>query len=446
MEAAGAVASREVSPVELVDEAIAAAESWQPVTNAFSLLRPDEARSEARERADAVARGEALGPLHGVPIAVKDLFDVSGWPTTGCSEAYAGRVATRDADVVRRLRAAGTVIVGKTNQHELAAGATNLVSACGPVANPWDPARISGGSSGGSGAVVAARVFAFALGTDTGGSIRIPASLCGVAGLKPTHGAVSLDGVMPLAPSLDTVGPLATSVEDLAVAFSVLTGRPLSLGPERLDGVRVAPATLHAMPVRRDVAEACDVVVDVLAEAGASRVDVAPLEYEPDLWSRIGWRELADAHGALLERPERLGGPTRAFLEEGRGRSDDDHRAALEEAAALRRDFLDRLRDADVLVAAATAFPAPKMDEPVVDLDGQPLDVRKGAVSVLTRPVNLAGLPALSLVCGFDAEGLPLGAQLVGRPGDEALLLRAGRAFQRATEHHLRVPALPESG
>ncbi|HWC33110.1 MAG TPA: amidase, partial [Actinomycetota bacterium] len=401
-----------------------------------------EFETEIVRRADAVGRTEALGPLHGVPVAVKDLFDVAGWPTTGCSEAYARRVATADAEVVRRLREAGAVVIGKTNQHELAAGATNLVSACGPVRNPWDPGRIAGGSSGGSAAVVAARVVPLALGTDTGGSIRIPASLCGTAGLKPTWGAVPMEGAMPLAAALDSAGPLATTVEDIALAFSVLTGASLRLS-DRLDGLRVAAVRLHTVPLRRDVAAACDALVDVLVAAGASRVEVASLDYEPELWSRIGWREFADAHGHLLEWPERLGRPTREFLDEGRSRSDDDYRDALEEASALRRGFLDRLRDADVLVAATTAFPAPAIDEPIVDVDGHELDVRKGAVSVLTRPVNLIGFPALALVSGFDADGLPLGAQLIGRAGEEELLLRAGLAFQRATAHHRRAPGFP---
>jgi Asp-tRNA(Asn)/Glu-tRNA(Gln) amidotransferase A subunit family amidase len=236
---ARAVRTWEVSPIELVDEAIRGAESWQPVTNAFSQLHAEEARAEARRRADELVRDTDPGPLYGVPVAVKDLFDVAGWETTGCCAAYRGRVAAIDAEAVRKLRTAGAVIVGKTNQHELAAGATNLVSACGPTANPWDRARMTGGSSGGSGAVVAAGVVPVALGTDTGGSVRIPASLCGVTGLKSTHGRVGLDGVMPLAPSLDTVGPLGSTAEDVALVHAVLTADDQETGRPSLHDLRV---------------------------------------------------------------------------------------------------------------------------------------------------------------------------------------------------------------
>src|SRR2546421_1145502 len=195
-----------------VEEALETIDRWQPVTNAFSQIFRDAGSEEPRE-----------GPLSGVPVAVKDLFDVAGHETTGCSEAYRGNVASRDAVVVRRLREAGAILVGKCNQHELAFGTTNLISACGPAHNPFDPGRITGGSSGWSAAAVATRCVPIALGTDTGGSIRIPSSFCGVFGLKPTHGRLSLDGVMPLATSLDCPGPMAANAEDLTLAWRVLS-------------------------------------------------------------------------------------------------------------------------------------------------------------------------------------------------------------------------------
>ena len=187
-ELARAIATREVSPVEVLERALLRAEHWDLVSNLFSMLHAEQAQEVARERQEEATRGELRGPLHGVPVAVKDLFDVEGWETTGCCRAYRGSMAERDAGAVARLRAAGAVIIGKTNMHELAAGGTNAVSACGACRNPWDPSRISGGSSGGSAAAAAARVVPLALGTDTGGSVRIPASMCGTVGLKTTFG------------------------------------------------------------------------------------------------------------------------------------------------------------------------------------------------------------------------------------------------------------------
>src|SRR4051794_4417441 len=269
-EMAAAVVSGDVSPVELVQRSLSRVQQWQDPTNAITQLLYGAGLEEARRIEGLVAAGEPVGPLAGVPVAVKDLFDVAGHDSTGCSLAYVGNRASTDAAVVRRLRAAGAIVVGKTNMHELAAGATNLVSACGPTANPWDLSRITGGSSGGSGAAVAAGIVPIALGSDTGGSIRIPASFCGIGGLKPTHGALPMDGVMPLAPSMDCVGPMAGSVEDLVLAWDALAGpdggapasatAPVRVGvlggwfldriqPEVVEGVRAAARTLERLGI-----------------------------------------------------------------------------------------------------------------------------------------------------------------------------------------------------
>jgi aspartyl-tRNA(Asn)/glutamyl-tRNA(Gln) amidotransferase subunit A len=434
----------DVSPVELAEEYLRRIDEWQPVTNAFSQLRPEETLREARQVADSLARGEESGLLAGVPVAIKDLFDVAGWETTGCCAAYRGRVADGDAAAVRLLRAEGAVVVGKTNMHELAAGGTNLISACGPTRNPWDPARLTGGSSGGSAAALASRSVPLALGTDTGGSIRIPASLCGVSGLKPTHGRLSLDGVMSLGPSFDTVGPMATTVEDVAVAFAVLSGQgQRSLQEVRLpvSGLRLGLVGAFVSPIRADVREAVEGVAEVLRDGGASLTTRGSLGYDREDWERLVAREFFQAHGRLLEQPHLVAGPVRRFLERGR----DIEPAELEEArarvAALRSDLLARLEDVDALVVPGTPFPAPRADSPEVDLgEGEVLDVRKGGVSVLTRLANLAGLPSLAAPSGFSEEALPLGAQLIGRPGAEAVLLRLGWELQERTDFHLREP------
>ena len=263
-----ALRAGQVTSVDLVERALRRAEAWQPSINAFSQLWSDEAMDDARET-DAT-RLEERGALAGVPIAVKDLYDVKGRETTGCCAAYGGRVAKTDAPVIAALRAAGLVMVGKTNQHELAAGGTNLVSACGRTGNPWDPDRMTGGSSGGSAAAVAAGIVPWALGSDTGGSIRIPASMCAIFGLKPTTGRISTEGLMPLAPSMDCPGPMASTLEDVEVLYSVMADAPVpaSSSAKTQFGVGV-PDGFFADRVHDEVLDAVQKVGRALETAGA---------------------------------------------------------------------------------------------------------------------------------------------------------------------------------
>jgi Asp-tRNA(Asn)/Glu-tRNA(Gln) amidotransferase A subunit family amidase len=436
-EMARAVRDREVSPAELVEAAVRRAEVWQPATNAFSQLHGEQAVEEAR------ALGAEGGSLYGVPVAVKDLFDVEGWETTGCCAAYRGRVAGRDSEAVRRIRAAGAVVIGKTNQHELAAGGTNQISASGPAWNPWDRTRITGGSSGGSAAAVAAGVVPVALGTDTGGSIRIPSSLCGTVGLRMTYGSMPMDGVMPLSPSMDAVGPIAASAEDAALAFDALGAEERTV--HGVEGLRIGvPGGIFEEAALPEVLAARDRVVETLAEAGARIVAVGELRYDPETWSRLAWSELFAEHGWILERaPDSVHPWTRAYLERGRDEGEAGRRRALEEAEEVRLGFEAMLERANVLVAPATPTPAIGADVREVALgDGRVLDVRRGAVSLLTRPVNLAGLPAISIPAGWTDAGLPLGVQLIGPPGGEAALLGAGLAVEDAGLHEPRLPDL----
>lgn len=442
-EGADAVRRRDRSPVELVEESLAEIERWQPVTNAFSQMRDAEARAEARALADGLARGEAAGPIAGVPIAVKDLFDVEGLETTGCCAGYRGRMARADAEAVSRLRAAGAIVVGKTNQHELAAGATNAVSDCGPTMNPWDPGRITGGSSGGSAAAVAARIVPLALGTDTGGSIRIPSSFCGTSGLKPATDRVSLSGGMALAPSLDTAGPIAATVEDVSLAYSVLVGEELGGGD--LDGITVGVAGGYfAKRVAPESLAAADAVGRTLGDAGfrVREASVEGIDDAPDVWTAIAWHEFAREHGHLLSVEDAVLPATRRILEFGAGVTDEEYGRAVARAAEIRSAFLATLEEVDVLLTPATPFPAPPVGADVVQVaDGEAHDMYRGGPSWFTRPVNLAGVPALSVPAGFSSEGVPLGVQLIGR--DEGVLLRIGRAYQERTDHHLRAPSVP---
>jgi len=436
VEMASGVAAGTVSPVALVERALERVERWQPVTNAFTQLLFGAAIEEARRIERAVAAGERMGPLAGVPVAVKDLFDVAGHETTGCCLAYRGTVARADAEVVRRLRAAGAVVVGKTNQHELAAGATNLVSACGPTANPWDPSRITGGSSGGSAAALAAGVVPVALGSDTGGSIRIPASFCGITGLKPTNGALPLDGVMPLAPSLDCPGPMAASARDLRVAWDAMAGRPSGGqdgGPRH--GRRSAGVLggYFADRIHAEVVGGVRAVADALADAGWEVLDVDGdgIDDAPTVWADIGWTQFAAVHGQLLERPDLLDPLTLSYLEYGRDVPPVQRMEARRRAGEIASWFAERLRDVHVLIAPATPFAAPRADEKEIEVrEGEFLGIHGGATSVLTRPVNLAGLPAVALPTGTASEGLPLGVQLIGGRDSEPLLLHAAELLE----------------
>jgi Asp-tRNA(Asn)/Glu-tRNA(Gln) amidotransferase A subunit family amidase len=431
---ATAVGEREISPVEVAEEALRAAEESQPVTNAFSQLRPEETLAEARTLADALAAGAEAGPLAGVPVAVKDLFDVSGWETTGCCEAFRGRVAERDAEVVRHVRAAGGVILGKTNQHELAAGATNVVSACGPTRNPHDPDRITGGSSGGSAAAVAAGVTPLAIGSDTGGSIRIPSSFCGVWGLKPTYARISMEGAMALSPSLDTAGPMAADAQDLALAFAVLAAHDVRPVPP--EGRVVA--VLHgaaARTARDDVLAATGHVAEVLSAAGVriTSVELTGVGDALEVWDRVAWAEFAECYPELHDSPE-VHDRTRGILAFGAGerRHLAPARIRMQE---IQESFEAALEGADALLLPTTPSPAPRFEDPVVSVGGAGLDVRTGAPSVLTRPVSLSRLPALALPSGISKqEGMPLGAQLVARAGDEEVLLGLAAAYGAAAK------------
>ena len=426
----------EVTSVELVERALARAHAWQPSINAFSQLWPEEALSEAM-RVDA-DRGSERRPYAGVPVAVKDLFDVAGHETTGCCAAFRGRLADRDAQVVERLRAAGLVLIGKTNQHELAAGGTNLASDCGRTGNPWDPARITGGSSGGSGAAVAAGVVPWALGSDTGGSIRIPAALCGCFGLKPTHGRWPLDGVMPLAPSMDCPGPMARTAADLAALGDILDGAPEpagAAGPSRPPRIGV-PDGFFADGVDPDCLAEVGPVAGALVAGGAAprRVDGSGLRAVRSVWMHICEREFADAHPDLQGDRLRLVSPQpRSWIQEGRSQAPEELERAIEARADVSAWFDRALREVDVLVVPTTPYPAFPADLAEITMsDGRTVDPDEVGPGWMTCAVNLAGFPAVNLPAGRSPGGLPVGVCLIGRPGHDGTLLWLARRWEAA--------------
>jgi aspartyl-tRNA(Asn)/glutamyl-tRNA(Gln) amidotransferase subunit A len=440
-----AIRAGDVTPAELVTDALRSIEAWQPVTNAASQVFAEEALGAAR-----ALPVTSMGPLHGIPVLVKELFDVAGHETTGCCDAFRGNVATTDAFVVRRLREAGAIIVGKANMHELAASGTNHISACGATHNPWAPDRLTGGSSGGSAAAVATRSVPFALGTDTAGSIRVPSSFCGTAGLKPTHGRLPMAGTMPLSPSLGCIGPMAATIEDVALGYAALANEEnlLPAASRSLRGLRIG--RIHdgyfANLIHPTIRRALDDVADVLLAAGATVVaaDLPNIDGALHTWGNIAWPEFAVAYPDL--DLERVGQQIVGHYRYGQQLSVSDRALAHQHSTRIRAAFETTLRDVDALLLPATAYPAPRFeDENILVGDGESLNVFRGGPVWFTCPIDIAMLPALSLPAGFDTAGLPLGVQLVGRFAAEWTLLRIGRAFQELTTYHLRQPTRPDA-
>lgn len=431
--------ARPTRALDAVEAALDAIEAAQPQLNAFTTVFSDEARMRAKE----LDADDSPGPLQGVPVAIKDLFDVAGARTTGsCPALFHRAVATEDAAVVTALRGAGAVIVGKTNQHELAAGATGLLSGHGPVRNPWDERRIPGGSSSGSAAAVAAGIVPVAIGSDTGGSIRIPASFCGITGLKPTWGRVSLRGAMPLNPWLDTPGPMASTAAECAAVFRILAderGRPVV----PLAKLRVGwPETFFRL-VHSETSAALQAAARRFEELGATVVTLEERDGPllDDEWRGFAhtWSELAAAFPELVDDP-RLHPDVAALLRIGRDMPATRYAASRARASEVRQSFALALKQVDVLLTPATPYPAPPVDLQVVEVEGGTVDVHRGGPSRLTTPVNLAGLPAIAFPVGQSSDGLPLGAQLIGRSRDDETLLNLVQAFQSVTDHHKRTP------
>ncbi|WP_027935118.1 amidase [Amycolatopsis thermoflava] len=398
-----------LTPRDLIETALAELARWEPVINAFVTVDDAGARAAADQAGRELAAGVDRGPLHGVPVAVKDVIDVRGLPTTAGSRQFAGHVAAADADCVRRLRAAGAIVLGKTATHEIAFGPTGDRAANGPARNPYDPRRMTGGSSSGSAAAVAAGVVPLALGTDTGGSVRIPAACCGIVGLKPTHGALSTQGVLPLAPSLDTVGPLARTTADVRLLWTVLSGTE-----HRRTAPRAAwlpPDTIHPT-----APEVTDTVRERLPDL--DEVVVLQAESLRAAYAAIQGSEAYAVHAErLADRPDLFGDEVRDRLRAGGEVRGWECVRARELRDRVRGEVLDLLREHGILALPTTPLPAPPIDARTSDVG----DVRAALLS-LTSPWSVLGLPALSVPAGLAGE-LPVGLQLVGPPGSEHDLL-----------------------
>ncbi len=448
------IRTRRISPVELTRDCLIRIEELNPSLNAFITVLAESALDAARRAQDEILRGRYRGPLHGIPLALKDIVDTAGTPTTAASALFENRIPSEDAEVVRRLRAAGAIILGKQNLHEFAYGGSSLISSYGAVRNPWDDSRVAGGSSGGSAASVAASMGLAAIGTDTAGSVRLPAAYCGVVGLKPTYGRVSARGVIPLAPSYDHVGPIANSVFDATLMLQAIAGYdaadPASVDTpvpdyvrdlvNPLPGLRVGvPRAFFFDDLDPEIAASLERAIQIFRELKTEMHDDIWLEVSTDrtLSSAESWayHQPFVAHSPELYQPATL---TR--IKSGEKISPADVRRARQELNASRQLIAKIFEQVDLLLTPTVPIPPPR----IAELQHNPDNLRPAELMMLrnTRPFNVWGLPAISIPCGFTNDGMPIGLQLAAAPWREQLLLQAAHAYEQATEWHKKMPKL----
>jgi aspartyl-tRNA(Asn)/glutamyl-tRNA(Gln) amidotransferase subunit A len=455
-EVAEDVRARRLSPVELTEACLARIGQVDSQLNAFITLTSESAREDARAAEAEIAAGNYRGTLHGIPLALKDIFDVAGVRTTAASKILADNVAAEDSGVTKHLRKAGAVLLGKLNLHQFAYGATGRSSEFGPARNPWDTERVTGGSSSGSGAAVASGECFAAMGTDTGGSIRIPASLCGVVGLKPTFGRVSRAGLLPLSWSLDHAGPLTRTVQDAAMVLQAVAGRDESddwssdeavpnytatLG-DGVKGLRIGvPDSFFNESLLPEIDAAVKEALSVLEGLGAT-IEPVTMPFIADIPNALTAIMLPEALAYhqkwMAERPEDYADDVRYRLELGSTFPAVDYVQAQRFREMAVRAWRDEVFSRfDLIATAATQTTA-------TPIEASDLSVVFSLIR-LTNPLNLLGVPAISVPCGFSPQGLPIGLQLVGRWWDEAAVLRAAHAYEQATDWHARRPPLAQT-
>jgi aspartyl-tRNA(Asn)/glutamyl-tRNA(Gln) amidotransferase subunit A len=458
-EAAALVQQRRVSPVELVAAVLARTEALEPRVHAYITPLFDEAAAAARQAEQEIMAGRYRGPLHGIPIALKDNFWTAGVRTTAGAKFLAEFRPPEDGTVVARLREAGAIITGKCNMHELALGGTTVNPHYGTTHNPWDLDRIPGGSSGGSAAAVAAGFCYAATGTDTTGSIRAPAAYCGLTGIKPTYGRVSLHGIVPLSWSMDHAGPLTRTIEDAALVMNAIAGYdpkdlssadvPLpdfTAGSTRsLRGLRLGvPRAYFYAPLDPEVGAAVESALRVLQDLGADleevsfpggarALDVYPFVQRPEVASYL--------ERYIRTHPDDYGADVRPSVQLGSVVLATDYLRAQRLRTAMRQEFESLMTRVDAIMTPSTRAPASPIGRPFTEVGGQPASgtlINTGN----TVAFNLTGSPALSVPCGFSADGLPFGLQIVGRAWGEVTLLTIGAAYQQATAWHQQHPRL----
>jgi aspartyl-tRNA(Asn)/glutamyl-tRNA(Gln) amidotransferase subunit A len=447
------IARKKISPVELTRFLLDRISKLQPTINAYITITAEMALRQARKAEREIMRGEYRGALHGIPVSIKDLFYTEGIRTTAGSKILRSFIPDRNAVAVDRLLRAGCIVLGKTNLHEFAFGPTNINPHYGPARNPWDQTRISGGSSGGSAASVMTAQAIASLGTDTGGSIRIPAAACGCVGLKPTKGVIPTDGVIPLSFTLDHIGPLSRSVGDAAILFSILSqseNRKSGAGSFRANLRKGVRSLRIGMPrqyffdlIQPEIRKAVLAAASAYESMGAKVVEIdLPPEIKETgrLAAEITGVEAFAYHEQWLrKKPLEYGADVRDRLMGSQNSAASSYIHAMQELQTYQQQLDQALETTDLLIAPTIPMDAPALDQKEVIFGKIHEDVRT-ALLRLTRPGNLSGLPSISLPCGFSSRNLPIGLQLIGRRHGEAALLRAAYAYEAATSWHQQFP------
>ena len=444
------ICARDISPVEITHDCLNRIGKLNPTLNAFITVTAEYALDRARVAEREIFRGDYRGALHGIPVGLKDIIDTAGVRTTAASALFEHRIPEEDAEVTRRLRCGGAIILGKQNLHEFAYGGSSMISFFGEVHNPWDTKRIAGGSSGGSAASVATGLGFAAVGTDTAGSIREPAAFCGVVGLKPTYGRVSASGVIPLSSSLDHVGPITTSVYDAALMLQVLSGRgaadPCADPPLRsfVASFDEPPANLRIGVPREFFFDDLDSEISAAIEKAIQLFRELPAEIREVKLEVSTDRTLASAeayayHKLFVDRSPELYQPaTLARIQSGAAISGEDVLRASRELQASRDAIRKIFNEVDVLLTPTVPILPPS----IADLREHPEDLRPQELIMLrnTRPFNVWGIPTISVPCGFTKDGLPIGLQIAAAPWREDIVLQAAYAYEQATEWHKQAP------
>ena len=435
-DAASLLQSRRLSPVTLVKACLDRIDRFNPRINAFITVLHENALEQARAAEIEIAKGNWLGPLHGIPVGVKDNIDTAGVRTTAASEVFAGRVPAVDADAIMRLKAAGAIIIGKLNMHEFAQGTTSAISHFGPVRNPWNTDHIAGGSSGGNGAAVAAGFCLGSVGTDTGGSVRIPAACCGISGFKPTYDVVSTTGIVYVSRSFDHVGPMCRTAEDNALMLAAMTHHPVAnnfVGLSNADvsnlrvGILRGEKPICDTTVEPEVDQAFRAALDVIRSCVA-RVTEADVPSPEHLGRIIDAEIFAFEASRVIDDSGIYKAAASGSKQMAPGRYDELKR----ELAAHRNDISKAFADVDLVI--------------VPTLPGLPLKLEEAkdpfALNACTFSFSIGGMPAISIPCGFSRSGLPIGLLIGGPPHSDARVVALARAYQNKTDWHLRRPEL----
>ena len=451
------VQNKEISPVEIIEAHLTRIDATEPVLNSFITLLADEARGAALQAEKDIQAGRYKGPLHGIPVALKDLYNTGGVRTTSGSRIFDNFIPTEDCTVAAKFQQAGAILVGKLNMHPFAYGPTGENLDYGHMHNPWNPDMVTGGSSGGSGSAAAAGQCTITTGSDTGGSIRIPAALCGIVGLKPTYGLVSRHGLTPLSWSLDHPGPMTRTVEDAAITMNVIAGHdPKDVASAKVDipdytsaltgdikGLRIGLVKEYfESPLDPQVRKAVMDAIGLLESMGAEVKEVSyPMFNQSQaISSTVLMSEATAYHRDLLEKDgHQIYEPVRQRLEAGLFISAAEYLRAQQARTIFDNQGRSLLDDVDLLAGPTEPVTAPRIMASKVMAGEQEVGV-VGALTQYTRPYNINGFQAISVPCGFSDENMPIGLQLAGKPFDELTVLRAAHAYEQATDWHTRRP------